>query len=82
VLEGRNGLLVPMRDPEALSRAINGLLDDPDRLARMGAESRRLYESRFTREDFRRGLFDALRLAAGRPRREARARDLEAASCA
>jgi glycosyltransferase involved in cell wall biosynthesis len=34
------GLLVPFDDPAALARAVNGLLDDPERLARMGAEAR------------------------------------------
>ncbi|HEX5136422.1 MAG TPA: glycosyltransferase family 4 protein [Planctomycetota bacterium] len=61
VLDGRNGRIVPMRDPEALADAINELLADPDRLGAMAAESRRHYLSRFTRNDFRRALFDAMR---------------------
>jgi glycosyltransferase involved in cell wall biosynthesis len=65
VLDGRNGRLVPMNDPAALAGVIADLLADPQRLARMAAESRRHYLSRFTRDDFRRGLFDALRGAAG-----------------
>jgi glycosyltransferase involved in cell wall biosynthesis len=65
VLDGRNGRIVPMRDPDALARAINDLLADPERLRSMAAESRRHYLSRFTRSDFRHALFDAMRGAGG-----------------
>jgi glycosyltransferase involved in cell wall biosynthesis len=34
------GVLVPFDDPAALARAVNGLLDDPERLERMRAEAR------------------------------------------
>ena len=67
VLDGRNGRLVPMRDPELLAEAINGLLADPERLRSMAAESRRHYLTRFTRADFRGALFDAMRGAGGDP---------------
>jgi glycosyltransferase involved in cell wall biosynthesis len=66
VLDGRNGRLVPMRDPEALAATINGLLADPERLGEMAAESRRHYLTRFTRANFRHALFDAMRGAAQR----------------
>jgi glycosyltransferase involved in cell wall biosynthesis len=65
VLHGKNGRLVPMRDPEALAAAINELLADPERLGSMAAESRRHYLARFTRRDFREALFDAMRGAGG-----------------
>lgn len=44
---GVNGLMVPPRDPEALSRAMLELLDDPAALAEMGRRSRELAERRF-----------------------------------
>ncbi len=65
VLDGRNGRLVPMRDPETLARTINELLADPERLLSMARESRRHYLTRFTRNDFRYALFDAMRGAGG-----------------
>jgi glycosyltransferase involved in cell wall biosynthesis len=42
-----NGYLVPPRDAQALAAALARLLETPDRLARMGAESRKLAEARF-----------------------------------
>jgi len=65
VVDGRNGILVPMRDPAALARTVNGLLAEPRRLADMAAESRRQYLSHYTRDRFRSRLFEALRGAGG-----------------
>lgn len=47
VVHGRNGLLVPPRDGPALAKAMIELAMDPDRVARMGVESRRIAEERF-----------------------------------
>ena len=38
--DGRDGLLVPARDPEALATALGGLLDNPTRRAAMGDAAR------------------------------------------
>lgn len=42
-----NGLLVPVRDPAALARAITQLLDSPDKASQMGREGRKLVEREF-----------------------------------
>jgi glycosyltransferase involved in cell wall biosynthesis len=47
VEHGRNGLLVPLGDVDALVRAILGLLSDPERAKRMGQEGRRIALERF-----------------------------------
>ncbi len=50
VLEGETGLLVPERDPGALADAIEGLLDDPARAARLAANGRARVRERFAPE--------------------------------
>lgn len=47
VLPGRNGFLVPPRDPQALAKAMERFILDPELIAEMGAESRLLAEARF-----------------------------------
>jgi glycosyltransferase involved in cell wall biosynthesis len=47
VEEGVNGFLVPVRDPQALAAAMQRFIDQPDLIAAMGNESRRLAEERF-----------------------------------
>ncbi len=44
VAHGRNGLLVPPRNPKALAEAIAGLLSDGGKLARFGRSSRKMAE--------------------------------------
>lgn len=48
VRHGVNGLLVPPRDPEALSVALTSLLKDPARCAAFGAAGRRMVEEEFS----------------------------------
>jgi glycosyltransferase involved in cell wall biosynthesis len=50
VRDGENGLLVPVRDPEALARAIITLLNDPPLRARMGARGRAIVVEEFSQE--------------------------------
>lgn len=47
VAHGRNGLLVPARDATSLAKAMGELMNDPDRVAEMGRQSRVLAEERF-----------------------------------
>jgi glycosyltransferase involved in cell wall biosynthesis len=44
---GRNGILVPRGDPEALSKALGGLIKDADRRRRLGTAARLDFEARF-----------------------------------
>lgn len=55
VADGETGLLVPPRDPEALSGAVCTLLADADRRVRMGKAGRRRVEREFTIEKTVRG---------------------------
>jgi len=48
VLAGQTGLLVPPADPVALAGAVQALLDDPPRAARLGAAGRARAESTFS----------------------------------
>jgi glycosyltransferase involved in cell wall biosynthesis len=45
--EGRNGLLVPPRDPSALARAMDALLAEPEAVRRMGRQGREKAEAVF-----------------------------------
>jgi glycosyltransferase involved in cell wall biosynthesis len=49
VRHGKNGLLVPARDSEALATALSQLAQDPQLREKMGGEARRLVEERFAR---------------------------------
>jgi glycosyltransferase involved in cell wall biosynthesis len=42
VRNGQNGLLVPLRDPEALAHAVRTLIDDPALRSQMGARGREI----------------------------------------
>jgi len=47
VIEGVTGLLADPYDPASLAAAIRSLLDAPERAAKLGAEGRRVAESRY-----------------------------------
>lgn len=47
VRHGENGLLVPVRDAEALADAMMALIRQPERIVTMGRASRRMVEERF-----------------------------------
>ena len=46
--DGKTGLIVPPRDPEALASAIASLIDDPDTCGRMGEAGRQRVQAQFT----------------------------------
>ena len=50
VLDGVTGCLAPPQDPAALAAAIEGYLDEPERLRRHGAAGRQRCESQFSLE--------------------------------
>jgi L-malate glycosyltransferase len=51
VVDGVTGWLVPVRDPDALSDAINGLLGNPELACSMGSSGRRRISSLFSIEN-------------------------------
>jgi glycosyltransferase involved in cell wall biosynthesis len=64
--DGRNGLLVPVRDPLALREAIAALGSDPARRARMGTQSRAVARARFDERQVVRIVLDAYSRVASR----------------
>ena len=56
ITEGVNGLLVPEKDPDALSAAILSLIRDPERLAQLSSGARAMYEEKFTASGMTRRL--------------------------
>jgi glycosyltransferase involved in cell wall biosynthesis len=70
VYNGRNGFLVPLRDPQALSDAIQRLVEDPALRSRMGAEGRAIALGNYTDEIINGmilGVYDELLARAGLP---------------
>lgn len=47
VRDGKNGYVVPMRNPEALAGRVNELLSSPETMKQMGAMSRKMAEEEF-----------------------------------
>ena len=62
VIPGENGLLVPVRDPQALAEAMIEFARDPERRDAMGRAGRVLAEERFDAGDVARVVMDALSL--------------------
>jgi glycosyltransferase involved in cell wall biosynthesis len=48
VRAGVNGLLVPVRDATALAEAVSSLLQDPERMRRMGLKGRQIVEEEYS----------------------------------
>jgi glycosyltransferase involved in cell wall biosynthesis len=60
VVDGETGILVPLRDAEALARAVAALLDDPESAARIAEKARESAMSRFTSQRYRAEMRDLL----------------------
>lgn len=57
VVDGETGLLIPPADPEALSRAINTMIDTPlEERARMGKRGQQRLADHFTHQDYVQGM--------------------------
>jgi glycosyltransferase involved in cell wall biosynthesis len=65
VREGRNGILVPAGDAQALERAVRELLTHPAERERMGEESRRLAVDQFDVKIVNKLLLDSMRCVTG-----------------
>ena len=48
VEDGRTGVLVPSRDPAAIAREVNGLIENPETSVAMGAAGRQSAQARFS----------------------------------
>ena len=59
---GRNGLMVPARDANALADAMIAMIGAQERLNAMGDESRRIAEARFDVHEVNRAIMDAMGL--------------------
>ena len=68
VTDGVNGLLIPPRDPEALARALDRLLADPDFARRLGEQARAEVEAHYSLERLGRGDQRDLRRIKRQPR--------------
>ena len=64
-LHEQTGLNVEPRNPEALARAVNALLEDPQRREQMGAFARRRVENEFRAEETARKEFSLYQEAMG-----------------
>ncbi|GIW60952.1 MAG: glycosyl transferase family 1 [Patescibacteria group bacterium] len=60
VVDGVNGFLIPPRDVEALTEAMERFIQDPSLVERMGRESRKLAEERFDAHKVNARLLDEL----------------------
>lgn len=70
VIDGRTGVVVPVRDPARLADAIGRLVEQPELAAELGRNGRRLVEERFSNDKVN-AVYAALvgRYAEGPPKR-------------
>src|SRR5262249_19035790 len=71
VREGETGLVVPLDDVHALTRALGTLVDSPDLRRRLGESARRLVDEQFDADRNTRRLVELLASTASRGKGEA-----------
>jgi glycosyltransferase involved in cell wall biosynthesis len=64
VVEGENGFLVPVRDAQALARAMERFILDPELMPRMGRRSREIVEERYDVRKVSAAILQALGVAS------------------
>ena len=62
VINGKNGFIIPKRDPDAVTEKLIYLIEHPEIREKMGQKSRELYESNFTQEHFVGRMIDVMNL--------------------
>jgi glycosyltransferase involved in cell wall biosynthesis len=67
IVDGENGLYVPVGDPAALRDAIQRLLADPEEAIRLGANGRRLVEREMNLDAYVARLFEIVQEAIAEP---------------
>lgn len=70
VVRGKNGWLIPVKDPAALARACEEALGQPERLVEMGRESRLFAEESFDVRRVNRLILEVMGLTGREPRHE------------
>lgn len=56
IQNGRNGLLVPIKDPEALARAVSQVMEDPEAYAKMVHGAREIFQEKFTADIYAKNI--------------------------
>ena len=64
VADGANGILVPIRNAEALAGGMRELIESPDRIAPMAKESRKIAKAEFDVNNVNQTMLEALGLTA------------------
>lgn len=62
VIHGKNGYIVPHKDPKAIAERTSQFIKEPELRKKMGLRSRELYEANFTKEHFVKRMIDAVNL--------------------
>ena len=60
VVDGQNGVLVPMGDANAMRAAIQDLLQNPEKRARLGTNARATFDANLSTEGHLRGLIESI----------------------